>query len=225
MFLFVRIAHRLLKRVDARLESWRGTRIPPLKVQTFEVVSADRLTDMLKWLVRKSRLVVWIIALYIFIPLILSLFPQTRGLVSEYLDHPIAPIYRLFWGLVAFIPNLIFIAVVVVAVRYFLKMLRIIFGEIQKGKIAFSGFHQDLAEPTFKLLRVLIVILAVVMISPFLPGFGSPAFQGISIFFGHTLVPGLHRGHRQYRRRSGLHLYASLQHRETGSRSLTPWGM
>jgi small-conductance mechanosensitive channel len=190
MFVFVMIAHRLLKRVDARLESWRGTRIPPLKVQTFEVVSADQLTDLLKWLVRKSRIVVWIVALYIFIPLILSFFPQTRGLVSEYLDYLIAPIYRLFWGMVAFIPNLIFIAVVVVGVRYFLKILKVVFGEIKKGRIAFSGFHQDWAEPTFKLLRVLIVILAIVLISPYMPGFGSPAFQGISIFFGVLLSLG-----------------------------------
>ena len=190
MLLFVKIVHRLLKRMDAKLESWRGTRIPPLRVQTFEVISADRFTDMLKWLVRKCRLVVWLIAFYIFIPVILSLFPQTQGLVSEYLDYLIAPIYRLFWGLVAFIPNLIFIAVVVVAVRYFLKMLRIIFGEIKKGTIAFAGFHKDWADPTFKLFRVLIVILAVVLVSPFLPGFGSPAFQGISIFFGVLLSLG-----------------------------------
>jgi small-conductance mechanosensitive channel len=190
MFVFVLIAHRLLKRADARLESWRGTRIPPLKVQTFEVVSADQLTDMLKWLVRKSRFIVWIAALYIFIPLILSFFSQTQGLVGEYLDYLVAPIYRLCRGLVAFIPNLIFIAVVVVGVRYFLKILRVIFGEIQKGKITFAGFHQDWAEPTFKLLRVLIVILAVVLVSPYLPGFGSPAFQGISIFFGVLLSLG-----------------------------------
>ena len=79
LLLFMAVAYRLLRRIDAKLESWRGTRIPPIRVQTFEVISADRLTDMLKWLVRKSRLLVWLVGLYIFIPLILSLFPQTRG--------------------------------------------------------------------------------------------------------------------------------------------------
>jgi small-conductance mechanosensitive channel len=190
MLLAIMVAGRLLRRLDAKLESWRGTRIPPIRVQTFEVISADRLTDMLKWLVKKSRLVVWIIALYIFIPLILSFFPQTRGLVSKYLDYLVDPIYRLFHGLVSFIPNLIFIAVVVLAVRYLLKILRVIFGEIKQGRIAFAGFHRDWADPTFKLLRVLFILLAVVLISPYLPGFGSPAFQGISIFFGVLLSLG-----------------------------------
>jgi small-conductance mechanosensitive channel len=190
LMLCMALAYRLLRRIDAKLESWRGTRIPPIRVQTFEVISADRLTDMLKWLVRKSRLLVWLVGLYIFIPLILSLFPQTRGLVTRYLDYLIAPLYRLFWGLIAFIPNLVFIAVVIVVVRYFLKLLRIMFAEIQAGKIAFSGFHQDWAQPTFKLLRVMIIVLAVVLVSPYLPGFGSPAFQGISIFFGILLSLG-----------------------------------
>jgi small-conductance mechanosensitive channel len=190
LLLFIAVAHRLLRRIDAKLESWRGTRIPPLRVQTFEVISADRLTDTLKWLVRKSRLLVWLVGLYIFIPLILSFFPQTHGLVTRYLDYLIAPLHSLFWGLISFIPNLVFITVVILTVRYVLKLLRIIFTEIQKGKIAFSGFHQDWAEPTFKLLRVLIVVLAVVLVSPYLPGFGSPAFQGISIFFGILLSLG-----------------------------------
>ena len=92
--------------------------------------------------------------------------------------------------MISFLPNVVFIAVVFVVIRYVLKVLRVIFTEIQKGKIVFSGFHQDWAEPTFKLLRVLIVVLAVVMISPYLPGFGSPAFQGVSIFFGVLLSLG-----------------------------------
>jgi small-conductance mechanosensitive channel len=188
--LFVAVANRLLRRIDAKLESWRGTRIPPIRVQTIEIISADRLTDMLKWLVRKSRLLVWLVGLYIFIPLILSLFPQTRGLVTRYLDYLIAPLYRLAWGFISFIPNLVFIVVVIVVMRYVLKLLRLIFTEVQKGKITFSGFHQDWAEPTFKLLRVLLIVLAVVLVSPYLPGFGSPAFQGISIFFGILLSLG-----------------------------------
>jgi small-conductance mechanosensitive channel len=190
LLLFMAVAYRLLRRIDAKLESWRGSRIPPIRVQSFEIISADRLTDTLKWLVRKSRLLFWLVGLYIFIPLILSLFPQTRGLVTRYLDYLTAPLYRLFWGLISFIPNLVFITVVIVAVRYVLKLLRIMFAEIQKGKIAFSGFHQDWAQPTFKLLRVMIIVLAVVLVSPYLPGFGSPAFQGISIFFGILLSLG-----------------------------------
>ena len=65
-----------------------------------------------------------------------------------------------------------------------------VFFEIQTGRISFSGFHKDWAQPTFKLSRFLVIVIAVVMVSPYLPGFGSPAFQGLSVFFGILLSLG-----------------------------------
>jgi small-conductance mechanosensitive channel len=189
-FFLILLARRLLNGLNKRLESWRGTRIPPLKIQSFEVISADRLTDALKWLVQKTKILIYLILLYIFIPLFLSYFPATRHFVLGYLGYFTAPFKTIFDGLVGFIPNLIFIAITFYVVRYFLRLLRLIFVEIQTGRITFSGFHQDWAQPTYKLCRLLIIILAVVLISPFLPGFGSPAFQGISIFFGVLLSLG-----------------------------------
>jgi small-conductance mechanosensitive channel len=124
------------------------------------------------------------------IPLFLTYFPRTRYFVVKYLDYLIAPFKTICDGIIDFIPNLIFIAITVYIVRYFLRLLRVIFTEIQTGRINFSGFHKDWAQPTYKLSRFLIIVLAVVLISPYMPGFGSPAFQGISIFFGLLLSLG-----------------------------------
>ncbi len=85
---------------------------------------------------------------------------------------------------------MIFITITFYVVRYFLKLVRMVFFEIQTGRITFTGFHKDWAQPTFKLSRFLIIVIAVVMVSPYLPGFGSPAFQGLSIFFGILLSLG-----------------------------------
>ena len=40
------------------------------------------------------------------------------------------------------------------------------------------------AEPTYQIVRVLVIALAVVMAFPFIPGSDSSAFQGVSIFIG-----------------------------------------
>jgi small-conductance mechanosensitive channel len=189
-FSLLRLARRLLNRVKNKLESWRGTRIRPIRIQTFEVISADRLTDALKWAVDKVRLITSLIILYIFIPVFFSYFPQTRQFVLGYLDYFVAPFKTIFQGVLAFIPNLIFISITFYVVRYFLKLLRMIFLEIQTGRISFEGFHKDWAQPTFKLSRFLIILIAIVMVSPYLPGFGSPAFQGLSVFLGILLSLG-----------------------------------
>jgi small-conductance mechanosensitive channel len=186
----MRLARRLLNRLIRKLESWRGTKIPPIRVQSFELISADRLTDTLKWAVQKTKIVVYLILLYIFIPVFLSYFPRTRYYVLGYLDYLIQPFKVIFQGILDFIPNLIFIAITIYVVRYVLRLLRLIFSEMETGRISFKGFHKDWAAPTFKLSKFLLVVFTIVLISPYMPGFGSPAFQGISIFFGILLSLG-----------------------------------
>jgi small-conductance mechanosensitive channel len=189
-FFLLVLTRRLLNRVKNKLESWRGTRILPIKIQTFELISADRLTEGLKWAVDKAKIITSLIILYVFIPIFFSYFPRTRKFVLEYLDYFVAPFKTIFNGIIAFVPNLIFITITFYIVRYCLKLLRMVFLEIQTGRISFAGFHKDWAQPTFKLSRFLIIVIAVVMVSPYLPGFGSPAFQGLSVFFGILLSLG-----------------------------------
>lgn len=190
LIFIVKLSNRLLLKANTRIESWRGTRIPALKIQTLEVISADRLTDMLKGIAKAVRITALIVVLYIFIPLILSFFPWTRGLVETILPYIISPVYILFGGFVSFLPNLFFITIIIFVTRYILKFTRLIFTEIRNERIAFPGFHVEWADPTSKLMSFLIIVFAVVLISPYLPGFGSPAFQGVSIFLGVLLSLG-----------------------------------
>ena len=44
--LLLRLSSRLLGRVHATLDSWRDTRIPPLRVQSFEMISSDQMTRL-----------------------------------------------------------------------------------------------------------------------------------------------------------------------------------
>jgi len=60
------------------LDSWRGTKIKPIGIQNYELASEDRLTEILKWLAQKIRLVVIILLLYLSLPAVLSLFPPNQ---------------------------------------------------------------------------------------------------------------------------------------------------
>jgi small-conductance mechanosensitive channel len=83
-----------------------------------------------------------------------------------------------------FIPNLIFISIFVIIVRYFLKVMRMFFAAIESETIKFTGFDRDWAKPTYKAARLLVIVFAAVVIYPHVPGSESPAFKGISIFLG-----------------------------------------
>ena len=83
-----------------------------------------------------------------------------------------------------------FIGAILLVTHYIIKLAQLIFNGIRSQRIRFPGFYPDWAGPTFNLLRILVFAFALVVIFPYLPGSGSPAFQGISIFFGVLLSLG-----------------------------------
>ncbi|MNL18098.1 Miniconductance mechanosensitive channel MscM precursor [compost metagenome] len=87
-------------------------------------------------------------------------------------------------GLLNLVPNLFFIAVIAVLTRYLLRLLKFIFDEIRMERLHFEGFYPEWAEPTYKLVRILVFLMALVVCFPYIPGSSSPAFQGLSVFLG-----------------------------------------
>ena len=68
--------------------------------------------------------------------------------------------------------------------------MRYVAQQVKAGTVTFNGFYPDWALPTFNLARVLVVIFTLVIIFPLLPGSGSDAFQGVSVFIGLLLSLG-----------------------------------
>jgi small-conductance mechanosensitive channel len=90
-------------------------------------------------------------------------------------------------AVLSYLPNLMVISVIVLITYYLARIVHLIFSQIANGELKLSGFYPDWALPTEKLVRMLIVILALVVCFPYLPGAKSPAFQGVSIFLGVLL--------------------------------------
>jgi small-conductance mechanosensitive channel len=93
-------------------------------------------------------------------------------------------------GLLAQLPNVIFLAILFIVTRWALKLVHLFFGAIGRKEVIFSGFDADWAEPTYKLLRVLVIVFALVVAYPYIPGSGSDAFKGITLFIGLMLSLG-----------------------------------
>jgi small-conductance mechanosensitive channel len=87
-------------------------------------------------------------------------------------------------GILDFLPNLFFLVVIAIVTRYALRLIRAFFSGVRKGRFVIKGFYREWAEPTFKIVRLLVVAFAAVVAFPFIPGSESPAFRGVSIFLG-----------------------------------------
>ena len=74
--------------------------------------------------------------------------------------------------------------VIYLAARYFLKLSKLLFSGLKQGGITISNFDPDWAMPTYKIFRIFVIVFAVVVAYPYIPGSGTSAFKGISVFIG-----------------------------------------
>ena len=123
-------------------------------------------------------------ATYSAVSFVLGALPWTHGLGEQLGELVMAPIRQLGTGFVRHLPGFVFIAVVSVITYHVLKLVGFIFAEIGSGRLRFERFYPEWAVPTERIVRVLIIALAVVIIYPSIPGSDSTAFKGVSIFLG-----------------------------------------
>jgi small-conductance mechanosensitive channel len=174
----------LFARVYRQLDSWRGTRVRSLRIQKLELLDADLITDTLIMLAQWARIVTVLILLYFYLSLVFSFFPGTRGWAAILIDYVMRPVMLIWDAIANNLPDFFFIAVILLVAYYGIKFVKFIFAAIGKGTIEIPGFYQDWAEPTYKIVRFLLIAFTAVVVFPYMPGSNSPAFRGVSIFLG-----------------------------------------
>jgi len=135
----------------------------------------------------------WVVILALvetYLTVVLGYFSWTREISLTVTKWVFSQLESLTQAGVTYLPNLLVVAVIALLTHYAFRLLRLIFGEIRIGNLKIHGFYPDWAEPTEKLLRMLVLVLALTVAFPYLPGAKSPAFQGISIFLGVLLSLG-----------------------------------
>jgi len=190
VFQIISFFNGFFPRLYELLEKWRHTRFHVLRFRSLELVTPDQITDGLISLVRSTQIGLNLLLGLTGLTFALSFFPGTHGFISGLIDK----LGEVFMGagetIIGYLPNLFTLILIVIVTRYTLKLLRFFHEGINSRKIKVAGLHQELTEPTFQLLRFMIVALALVAAYPFLPGSDSPVFRGITIFVGFLLSLG-----------------------------------
>jgi small-conductance mechanosensitive channel len=184
LFVFLKVFNQVYPRIITKLQNWRGIRIPELRIQNIELLPAARVSNIVTRLVKIICIIIVISIFYIYISLVLSFFPWTKQISSRLISYFLGAIYKSWLAFADYLPNIFALALIFFITHYSLKFIRYLFTELGNGSISIPGFYNDWAEPTYKLVLLIIVALALVLAFPYLPGFGSPAFQGISVFLG-----------------------------------------
>ncbi len=190
LLLLLTIVRRGVARLHRRLELLRDTTREWEAIRQFEVVRHLSLLDSLMTGLKVGKLALTIALILIYLPLVLSLFPQTADSARQLTDLTLGPLQTVARGLGRYLPNLLAIVLIVAVMRYLLRLAHLGSAAIARGELQIRGFPDEWAQPTYKIVRALLFAVTLAMLFPYLPGAKSEGFKGVSIFFGVLLSLG-----------------------------------
>jgi small-conductance mechanosensitive channel len=187
---FIPTINFIFSKIFWKIEFYRNTRFRVLKYQNLEIFTPNRMVGLLIAITRYVRFaIIWLVGL-LFLTLVFSLYPQTEGFALTLL-YKMNEVLSVFWEKVlALIPNIFALLVIVLCTRLALRLLHFFYEGLLQGKIKFSSIHPEVVEPTYQILRFLVIAFALVAAFPYIPGSSSPMFRGLSIFVGFLISLG-----------------------------------
>jgi small-conductance mechanosensitive channel len=184
LIVIIRLILYLSGKFFPAITTWLNNRLPIVKIQNFEIISAYHISQFCLRILQFIRFFFCLTIFYVYISFVLGLFPWTRTISESILGYFFVAVEFMGQGIAQYIPNLIILALICLITYYLLKAIKPFFWAIERGNLNIPGFYQEWAEPTYRLILILIIALAAVVAFPYLPGFDSPAFRGISVFLG-----------------------------------------
>lgn len=158
--------------------------VEDLASKSHQLIKAGQAWSLFAGLIRGFRILVIVVVVYFYLNTLLGLYPWTRPFALILFELVLNPVESLWRGFVSSLPNLAFLVILTLIVRYLLKLTRTFFMGVARRRIKLKNFDSDWALPTYKIIRFVAVAFAIVVAYPYIPGSDSAAFKGVSLFLG-----------------------------------------
>jgi small-conductance mechanosensitive channel len=131
-----------------------------------------------------------VISLYLWIAFSFKQFPYSRPWGEQLHSYMTDGIKTILLTVAGLIPGLVIVAVIFLITRFLSRIARLFFDAVESGRVSVPGLYAETAQPTRRIITVILWLFAVVMMYPYLPGSDSDAFKGVSVFVGLLLSIG-----------------------------------
>ena len=189
LLMFIRYFNLLFGFIKNRLGKFERT-FTGIHFGSWQLLTPERQIALLHFMLKAIRVSLLIVIIYLSLPLLLNVFPGTQHLSGYLFSFLLAPLEKISLSAWNYLPDMLTIIAIVIVFIYVIKLFRFLRDEVANEKMRFPKFHADWAEPTFNIIRFLLLVFMFILIFPYLPGSGSPAFQGISVFIGFVFSMG-----------------------------------
>jgi small-conductance mechanosensitive channel len=150
-----------------------------------DVVRTSRVVAFERRLVNGGVLLLDLAVVYLVLTFVLRRFPYTRPWGESMRGFLLDTVSMLGLGVAHALPGLFTVLVILLITRFIARAINFYFSRVEAGRIqAPPWLHQETAQPTRRLLTVLIWAFGLVVAYPYVPGSDTEAFRGVSVLFG-----------------------------------------
>ncbi len=184
--IFLRRWRKMVNRAERLTEK----RFTQFEEATKSVLRGKAVAKLVGYAVQVLLWIGYFFVFYYYLSFVLLSFAETRPFAQILLTYVTDPLIGVFKGFASYIPNFITLIIIAVVTRYTVKGLQVFMENIEAGTFEVRNFEPHWIKPTFNIVRVIIIAIAVVFAYPYIPGSDSRAFQGLTLLAGVMLSLG-----------------------------------
>lgn len=174
----------LHRRVRAWTQRSVSRRLERIRFRNVAVFDANHLTRFVRQVV---GLLVWalrLFATFLWASFLLGHIPYFRSWGERLRDYLLATALDLAGEIARALPGLLVVAVIAALARLAMLTAGSVLRRVENAELQLGWLDQDTAPPTRRLVNVAIVLFALAMAYPYLPGAHTAAFQGVTVLAG-----------------------------------------
>jgi hypothetical protein len=182
LLVIVSLLGRLQRTLVRRAEAMVSRQLQRLPRGTVATVAASRLLPVIDRTVTTGVVLVGLVVGYMWLTFVLRRFPYTRPLGESLRELLLTRLIILGDRIIAAMPDVIMVALIVVITRFGVKLSNGLFDAVASGRIRTSPVYAETAPSTKRIAAALLCAFALIQAYPYLPGSGTDAFKGVSVF-------------------------------------------
>ncbi len=174
----------------ARASRWTEAKAEKLekrwvgKVEIKGVSILEHLTQVTHFLLTGVTWAIGLFATYSWLVFSLKCFPYTRSWGESLGSYLSGTIETIVLGTIKALPSLFTVVIIIVCTRLLSRLVKSLFQAVEARRVKFIALDPEVARPTSRIIIVMLWLFALIMAYPHLPGSGTTAFKGVTLFAG-----------------------------------------
>jgi small-conductance mechanosensitive channel len=175
---------RAHKRLVERLAGVAEQKITQSGFADVSSLRASRLLEFQRGLLTSIAVVLGLFVVYGTLTFVLRRFPYTRPWGESMRGFLVSTFETIGSGIVNAIPGLFTVVVIFVITRFVARLMGFWFKAVEEGRVQTRWIYPETSQTTRRLAAIILWLFAVVVAYPYMPGSGTEAFKGVSVFLG-----------------------------------------